>query len=94
MLTTADKLKEIRAARNYKGMNRKNSLNTLVKSFERSSHKLEIDRLEDTKGMGDEGGYIYHLFEMNGIKPGRSVGGDFVSIQEAMEWAAEEYSTI
>jgi hypothetical protein len=70
------------------------SLNTLVKTISRGGRKLEIDRLEDTKGLGEKGGYVYHVFEMDGSARGRSVGGDFISIQEAMDWATEEYATI
>jgi len=67
------------------------SLNTLVKVFICGGYEFQVDRLEDTLGMGENGGYIYHVFLLDGSEHGKSVGEDFVSLQEAIHWVKATY---
>ena len=68
------------------------SLNKNVAMVIVGKKTFEIDRLLDTKGLGEKGGYVYHVFLMDGSKHGKNVGEDFVSEQEAMDWIKENYS--
>ena len=69
------------------------SLNKNVAMVIVGKKTFEIDRLLDTKGLGEKGGYIYHVFLMDGHnKTGTNIGGDFVSKHEAMDWIKENYS--
>lgn len=40
-------------------------LNTKVKTVIRAGIKYEIDRLEDSKGLGIGGGFVYHIYCMD-----------------------------
>ena len=44
---------------------------------------FEVDRLEDTLGIGKSGGYVYHVYWMNGGDHGENIGGDFGSMADA-----------
>lgn len=65
------------------------NLNTCVKHFSIGDRIYEIDRLEDTKDFNGKGTFVYHLFELDGSEHGKNVGGDFISVGDAMEYAKE-----
>jgi len=67
------------------------NLNSLQKVLICGGYEFQVDRLEDTKGLGKKGGYIYHVFMMDGSEHGKSVGGDFISLQEAIHWIKATY---
>jgi hypothetical protein len=69
------------------------NLRTKVKTFYCGGMTFEIDYLEDTMNWDGTGGYMSHFFEMDGSKR-RSIGRDFTSIQEAMDWATGEYAIV
>lgn len=67
------------------------SLNKLVQKFSINDVKYEIDELLDFKDYAGPDTHVFHLFRVDGSPHGLSIGGDFVSKDDAKQGAIEDY---